>query len=77
MKPRHLVPALGLVLFIAYPLSIGPAAWICYRHYPPKEPPALTAFYTPLAAACRQIPWLDDVMGRYISLWVPKYLTEG
>jgi hypothetical protein len=70
MKPRQLLPALGFLL-IAYPLSIGPAAWISYRHYSPPEPPAFTTFYTPLAAACKQIPWLDDAMERYISLWVP------
>jgi hypothetical protein len=73
MKPRHLIPALACALLIAYPLSAGPAAWACFRYNPPKNPPALVAFYRPLAVLCERVPFISQVMSRYLELWIrPK-----
>ena len=72
MKPRHLIPALCCVLLIGYPLSLGPAAWMCARSKPPKNPPVLVAFYHPLAVLSQRVPWIDEALVRYLELWLPK-----
>ena len=47
-----------LLLLAAYPLSIGPAAWL-----------PLTVFYSPLVWIANQNESLETVLSNYIEWW--------
>ncbi len=59
------------ILFVVYPLSIGPAAAI-YRRVPPKPGRVLSAVYRPIYFAERKNRSLALLVEWYIQLWIPK-----
>ncbi len=72
MKPRYLIPAILLTLFVGYPLSIGPFEWLYNRRYG-RDAPApqwVAVIYTPLAKACEACPPLDRAMVWYEERWM-------
>lgn len=72
MRPRHLIPALFLLLLIAYPLAAGPAErWCHQRPDYPQYPEWILAIYAPLRVACGHCEPLRKVMHWYEQLWIP------
>jgi hypothetical protein len=75
VKPRHLLPAIFLLLLLAYPLSVGPLVlWEArsYHDAPPPPPPPkwLEDIYAPLAALYHSSPPVHQVLDWYIGLWL-------
>ena len=57
-----------LVLLLAYPLSVGPAVWICNHGYMSED--AITPFYAPLKWLVERSELVGDGMGWYVALWL-------
>jgi hypothetical protein len=61
-------------LLLAWPLSLGPLAWLANHGYLERIPKWLEktceAFYAPLALPNERFPWLGCLLKRYLSLWV-------
>jgi hypothetical protein len=59
----------GLLLFVLYPLSIGPATWLVVN----KRPQMLEAWgttYDPLLWVAHRSDMSSDLLNRYLGLWV-------
>jgi hypothetical protein len=54
------------LLFVVYPLSIGPAAWVHYKA--PSSRPAIEAFYSPITQFCRHSKPIGDVLYWYLTV---------
>jgi len=73
MKPNYLGAMLATILFLVYPLSVGPVARVCValrgQNTPP--PPTLIAFYAPVEWVGDHFPAFNNFMVWYVSKWVP------
>jgi hypothetical protein len=62
---------MAIALVIAYPLSLGPVAWLDDRGYL-SEPmlQVLTTFYYPIAVIQVTVPAADAMLDWYLSLFL-------
>lgn len=58
-----------VMLFVVYPLSMGPAAYYVTRYNPANGPAFLDTFYRPVIAAYWAIPWLQRPIDAYTGFW--------
>lgn len=64
MKPRHFIACFLFAVFIAYPLSIGPAVILNMRYNDGKTP-SWAVVYMPLIWACKQYQPLEIALAWY------------
>jgi hypothetical protein len=66
--------ATAVFLLLAWPLSLGPLAWLANHGHldriPKRLEKACEAFYAPLAWPNEISPWFGRLLKRYLSLWV-------
>jgi hypothetical protein len=64
---------LAVILLVVYPLSIGPAFWVCQVAGPENRATKITYFvvYGPLLMVCSRVPPLKNLATWYVSLWKP------
>jgi hypothetical protein len=65
-QPRRWIWWTALVLFVLYPLSIGPACWITKRIV---EPGPFLLAYAPIIALCCLFEPMGCLFDRYLSFW--------
>ena len=59
---------LSFFLFVVYPLSVGPAAWLMLKY--PSTQPVIAALYTPIEALCRHSPPFEKALEWYLfGVW--------
>jgi hypothetical protein len=58
-----------LLLIAAYPLSIGPMAWLVAAGYVAFDNPFWTMFYTPLVWATETVPACEEWLYAYLDFW--------
>jgi len=69
-KSRAWIWWAAVLLFVMYPLSIGPAAWIVERAGSDRGEEIITILYHPLKLAYERSELISDAFDWYISLWV-------
>ena len=69
--PATVVVVVVLLALLAYPLSIGPAIWICDQDWSPEWAwPAYWQVYDPIISVCNEGPApFDDALNWYVNLW--------
>jgi hypothetical protein len=75
MKPRHFIACFLCVVFIAYPLSFGPAVVLNARYNSGKQP-SWGVIYAPLAWAINQCPPLNAAFQWYAGKWAAIFHLE-
>lgn len=70
MKPRYLIPAMFLVLPVAYLLSIGPVMVFNARYNQGNEP-AWGGIYSPVFWVCDHSQRFTSAMQWYVEIWLP------
>jgi hypothetical protein len=58
-----------VLVFIVYPLSLGPAVLLARKQ--PATEPALSVVYAPLGALIDHCPPVQKFLDAYVHLWVP------
>jgi hypothetical protein len=60
---------IGVLLFIVYPLSLGPAVLLARNH--PATGPALSVIYAPLLGLIENSPPVKKFFDAYMRSWAP------
>lgn len=74
-RPSHGRGGAGLVavlaLLLAYPLSLGPVAYMGAKGWLPAQPPPwFTRVYGPLVWTARKVPPAGQVLQAYLNWWI-------
>ena len=74
-------PALGILVFVLYVLSAGPAWWVCieFRDYPARDWILNThsVVYAPLTWACERSETCRSLSESYLGWWTPTVVLPA
>jgi len=59
-----------LIYLFASIISIGPMFWVWYEAVYVNGSVLVAKFYAPLVWLCDHIPWLSELVNRYINWWI-------